>query len=115
MRQKILGVLLGSITLLLISLPAAAMTDEDYINYELDYNKVIFIYGNDHEKLDEVYKKHKVGSPEWNAYYEAMMNEPDKYSKLRRIVEERLPEARNQWLDEAAKMEEEELKPVEGE
>lgn len=73
-----------------------AVTDEEFINYSVEFQNAIIQNGGDAAKLkaaDEAIKqKYNTGSKEWKAYEAALLKDKPRFDKLMETINEKAAE-----------------------
>lgn len=89
---------------LLIPSAGFAFGDEDYIAYQMDLNRVLFIYAgadNQEAEIQKVEKKHRVDSPEFQEYDVALKEDVNRYWDLHQKINAMITnEKKMEWLRE---------------
>jgi len=95
------GVLVLLICILKASPLLAEVTDEDYIQYQMEVQTNMYQNAQDPEKMQAEMKrieaKHEPYSPEFRQYMQQLYNDPEKVMELSIEVRERLQENGIGW------------------
>lgn len=84
----------------------AAVSDQDYINYQVEMQTILYKYAQDPTKMVSEMKtletKYPTQSPEWTDYLSALQQDPTRLMKLHQQIDEEL---RKQGVGPAAEPE----------
>lgn len=102
--NKQFWVALGAGLFLLSAGNALAVTDEEFINYSIEYqNAIIKTDGDDaHLKAthDAIAKKYKTDSKEWKAYEAALIKDKPRFDRIMQTINEKASENMMKHLEE---------------
>ena len=79
----------------------AAISDEQYIQYQVEVQTLLYKDAQDPAKMmaemKPIQEKYKPDSEEWSQYYEALQKDPTRFLKLHGQIEEQLKKNGIQW------------------
>lgn len=80
---------------------AAAVSDQDYIHYQVDIQTLLYKYSEDPTKLaaemQAVNEKYKPDSKDWESYMDGLQKDPTRAIQLHQKIEEQLKKSGIQW------------------
>lgn len=72
----------------------AAVSDQDYINYQVEMQTILYKYAQDPTKMvsemQALEAKYSTQSPEWTDYLSALQQDPTRLMKLHQQIDEEL-------------------------